>query len=127
MESMPPVSRNKRSRRVFSLKEKMRILKEADACSTARGEIGALLRREGIYSSHLAAWRKELRLHGTAGLGPKKPGRKPLRDEKDKRIAELEKKASRLESKLSLAYKLIELQKKASEILGVTLPSASDD
>lgn len=126
MESVPSVSRNKRSRRAFSVKEKLRILKEAEACAE-RGQIGALLRREGIYSSHLAAWRKELRLHGTGGLETKKPGRKPLRDEKDKRIAELEKKANRLESRLSLAHKLIELQKKASEILGVTLPSGSDD
>jgi transposase len=126
MESVPPMSRTRRARRVFSVADKLRILKEAEAC-TERGQLGALLRREGIYTSHLSAWRKEMRLHGTAGLDPKKPGRKPLRDEKDKRIAELEKKASRLESKLSLAYKLLELQKKASEILGVTLPSGSDD
>lgn len=124
MESVPPVSRSKRSRRFFSADDKRRILKEAEAC-TERGQLGALLRREGIYTSHLSAWRKELRQR--PGLEPRKPGRKPVRDDKDKRIAALEKQAAALESKLSLAYKLLELQKKASELLQVTLPTGSED
>lgn len=61
-------------RRSFSAAEKLRILREAAAC-TKRGDIEALLRREGIYSSLLAAWRKQLALHGTDALAGRKPGR----------------------------------------------------
>ncbi len=112
------------SRRTFLASEKLRIVREAAAC-TKRGEIEALLRREGIYSSHLAGWRKELGLHGSEALAGRRRGRKPKLDAKDRRIAELEKRAARLEAKLSLADKLIELQKKVSAILGVNL--ATDD
>src|ERR1019366_4271456 len=107
-------------RRSFSAAEKLRIVREA-AASTKRGGVEALLRREGIYSSHLAAWRKELVLHGSEALAGRKPGRKPKLDAKDLRIAELEKRSARLEAKLSLAEKLIDLQKKVSAILGINL------
>ena len=110
-------------RRFFSASEKQRILSEAAACLKRgeRGAVEALLRREGIYSSHLTAWRKQLALRGREGLVAQKPGRKPKLDAKDKRIAELEKRAARLEAKLSLAEKLIDLQKKVSAILGIDL------
>jgi transposase-like protein len=114
-----------RSRRQFSPAEKLRIVRDADACRE-RGEVGALLRREGIYSSHLAAWRKQLDAHGVEGLAARRPGRKPVRDAKDAQIAALEKKAARLERDLELANKLIDLQKKVSEVLGVALPSSED-
>jgi len=114
-----------RRRRQFSPAEKLRIVREADACRE-RGEVGALLRREGIYSSHLAAWRKQLGAHGVEGLSSRRPGRKPVRDAKDAQIAALEKKATRLERDLELANKLIDLQKKVSEVLGVALPSSED-
>jgi transposase len=107
-------------RRSFSAAEKLRIVRQAAAC-TKRGEVEALLRREGIYSSHLTAWRKQLVLHGSAALAGRKPGRKPKLDAKDRRIAELEQRAARLEAKLSLAEKLIDLQKKVSAILGINL------
>jgi transposase-like protein len=107
-------------RRSFSASEKLRIVREADAC-TERGEVEALLRREGIYSSHLSEWRKQLRLHGSDALAVRKPGRKPKVDAKDRRIAELEKRAARLEAKLSLAEKLLDLQKKAAAILSMDL------
>jgi transposase-like protein len=107
-------------RRVFPASEKLRIVRDAAAC-TERGQVEALLRREGIYSSHLAAWRKRLALRGTEALAAHKPGRKPKLDAKDRRIAELEKRAARLEAKLSLAEKLIDLQKKVSAILGISL------
>lgn len=107
-------------RRSFSAAEKLRLVREAAAC-TKRGDVEALLRREGIYSSHLSAWRKELALHGSEALVGRKPGRKPKLDAKDRRIAELEKRNVRLEAKLSLAEKLIDLQKKVSAILGVNL------
>ena len=96
------------------------MVRAAAAC-TERGEVEALLRREGIYSSLLTAWRKQLALHGSEALAGRKPGRKPTLDAKDRRIAELEKRAERLEAKLSLAEKLIDLQKKVSAILGLNL------
>jgi transposase-like protein len=89
----------KRARRVFSAADKLRILQEA-ASSSRRGEIEALLRREAIYSSHLAAWRKQLALRGTEGLEGAKPGRKPKLDERDHRILELERRIHLLESEL---------------------------
>jgi len=107
-------------RRSFSAAEKLRIVREAAAC-TKRGELEAMVRRECIYSSQLAAWRKQLALHGSEALVGRKPGRKPTLDAKDRRIAELEKHAARLEAKLSLAEKLIDLQKKVSAILGINL------
>ena len=93
-------------RRSFTAAEKLRIVREAAAC-TKRGDVEALLRREGIYSSLLAAWRKQIGLHGSEALAGRKPGRKPKYDAKDLRIAELEKRAARLEAKLSVAEKLI--------------------
>ena len=107
-------------RRSFSAAEKLRMVREAAAC-TVRGDIEALLRREGIYSSHLTAWRKELALHGSEALAVHKRGPKPKLDTKDRRIAELERQALRLEAKLLLAEKLIELQKKVSALLDINL------
>jgi transposase len=107
-------------RRSFPVAEKLRIVREAAAC-TKRGDVEALLRREGIYSSLLTAWRKQLALHGSEALAGRKAGRKSKLDAKDRRIAELEKRAARLEAKLSLAEKLIDLQKKVSAILGINL------
>lgn len=111
---------DRRQRRHFSAEEKARILTEADACE--RGQLGELLRREGIYSSHLTHWRAQLRQRGVEGLEPAKPGRKPARDPKDRRIAELEKRTARLEKELRISKALIELQEKAHEILGIALP-----
>ena len=81
------------------------------------------MRREGIYSSLLANWRSQLAFGGSDALVARKPGRKPKHDAKDKRILELEKRTKRLEAKLLLAEKLLALQKKASEILGISLDS----
>lgn len=114
-------------RRSFTAAEKLRIVRAAAAC-TKRGEIQALLRGEGIYSSLLAAWRRQLELHGSEALAGLKRGRKPSHDAKDRRIAELEKQAKRLQAKLDLAEKLIDLQKKAAAILGTEMASdLSDD
>ena len=79
------------------------------------------LRRGGLYSSHLTGLRKQLVLHGSEVLAGRKRGRKPKLDAKDRRIAELEQRAARLEAKLSIAEKLIDLQKKVSAILGINL------
>jgi transposase-like protein len=121
LESTP-----KRSRRKFTAAEKLRILKEAAAC-TGRGEVEALLRREGIYSSHLSNWRQQFARHGSEGMGGAKPGRKPKLDAKDRRIQELERKTARLERELLISQKLIELQKKAHEVLGIALPTLPTD
>jgi transposase-like protein len=125
-EVVADASNDRRQRRRFSKEHKLRILDEADAC-TERGQLAALLRREGIYSSHLTQWRQQLRAHGEAGLEPKPVGRKPSRDEKDRRIDELERKQAKLERELLIARKVIELQGKAHEILGAALPRIEDD
>jgi transposase-like protein len=112
-ESVPPAE--KRTRRRFSAAEKLRILKEVDACQ--RGEVGAVLRRNGVYSSHIDSWRKQLGLRGREGLVPQRPGPKPTKDKKDARIAELEKKLARTEKQLSVAKSVIEFQKKVAVML----------
>lgn len=117
---------DRRQRRRFTREQKVAILKEVDA-STGRGEVSALLRREGLYSSHLTQWRQQLQAHGERGLEPQKPGPKMRRDERDLEIEKLERKTARLEHDLLVARKLIELAGKAHEILGVALPSLEND
>lgn len=107
-------------RRSFSKAEKLRILAGADAC-VAPGDIGALLRREGIYSSHLATWRKQRQLAGEAQLvegkrGPKvKPGAA-----QDRLVRELQSEVERLRGKLAKADLIIDVQKKLSTLLGLS-------
>ena len=115
----------RRRRRIFTPADKLRIVQAAAAC-TERGAVEALLRREGIYSSHLTGWRKAIAVQAVAGLASKRPGRKRMRDEKDVRIEILERKGARLERDLELARRVIELQKKVSEILGVALPKVEE-
>lgn len=119
VESLP-----RRTRRKYSASEKLRILKSAEAAvaSGERGALEALLRREGIYSSHLSAWRQQLAARGTAGLASQKPGRKPKLDENERKLLALTKRNAELERKLAIAHALIELQKKAHELLGMALP-----
>lgn len=119
------VAKRPRSKRMFSAAEKLRIVKQADAClaSGRRGALEAMLREEGIYSSLLSAWRVQLGSHGTAGLEARKPGRKPKVDAKDRRIAELTKRNAELERRLHVADAINALQKKAHEILGIALPT----
>jgi transposase-like protein len=117
----------KAKRRQFSAEYKRRILREGDAAS-ASGEIGALLRREGLYSSHLITWRRQRERGELAGLSGKRRGRKakvvnPLA----KRVAELERDKRRLERKLEQAELLLDIQKKASRLLEIPLRSPDDD
>lgn len=116
----------KRPRRAFSAADKLRIVKEADSClaSGERGALGALLRREGIYSSLLSSWRVQLGARGASGLVSKKAGRKPKFTEAERRNAELTKRNAELERKLQVANALIALQKKAHELLGLALPES---
>jgi transposase len=117
---------DRRHRRRFSREEKLRILAEADRCK-GRGEVAALLRKESLYSSHLTMWRQQLRAHGEAGLDAKQVGRKPARDERDRKVEQLERDKAKLQRELTLARKVIELAGKAHEILGVALPSLEND
>lgn len=105
-------------RRRFSAEYRRRILKEADACKKP-GALGALLRREGLYSSHLANWRRQ-REQGelVAGRARKRgPAPKPI----DPRVKQLETENRRLQRKLQRAETIITLQKKVAEILGIPL------
>ena len=114
-------------RRRFNAKYKLRILEEADACSQP-GEIGALLRREGLYSSYLTAWRRQREQGQLDGLSPKKRGRKPSIDEAlAKELDALKRENQRLESRLQQAETIIEVQKKLSGLLGLTLNENESD
>ena len=123
---MASAANDRRQRRRFSGEDKVRILAEADAC-TGRGEIGELLRREGIYSSHLTRWRAARNKQGAAGLASKQPGRKPNKDAKDRIIAKLKRENAKLERETRIQQGLIDLQIKAHEILGVALPRIEDN
>ncbi|SRR6266511_1174852 len=111
----------KPERRQFSAEYKRRILEEADACTEA-GQIGALLRREGLYSSNLTHWRQQRAEGSLKALSPKKRGPKPdpLVDEN----AALRRRIERLEADLKRAETIIEVQKKLSELLGLPDPSS---
>ena len=119
----------KKTHRKFSASEKLRIIKAADAAlaSGERGAVEKLLRREGIYSSHLSSWRQQLVSGGSAGLASQKPGRKPKLDEKDRKLLALAKRAAELERKLAIANALLDLQKKAHQILGIALPESDKE
>lgn len=108
-------------RRRFTAEYKLRMLREADRC-TEPGQLGALLRREGLYSSHLTTWRHQREEGTLAGLTPKRRGRKPAPDAP--LVAEnerLRRENQRLVAKLRQAETIIEVQKKLSEILGIPL------
>ena len=123
VESVPP-----KKRRRYSAAEKLRIVKAADAAlaSGERGAVEALLRKEGIYSSHLTAWRQQLGARGVDGLKAQKPGRKPKLDEKDRQLLAVTKENAELKRKLHIASALIDLQKKAHAVLGLAFPEVSE-
>jgi len=114
-------------RRRFSAKYKLRILEEVEACSEP-GQIGALLRREGLYSSHLTTWRRQRAQGQLAGLSPKRRGRRPSVDERlTKESAALKRENQRLQMRLQQAETIIEVQKKLSGLLGLTLDEKQSD
>jgi hypothetical protein len=108
-------------RRQFTSGDKIRILDAADRC-TQPGEIGALLRKEGIYSSHLATWRKQRAADERAALEPKKRGHKadPTQAE-DRRVLLLTQENDRLRHKLAHANAIIDVQKKLCALLGLPM------
>lgn len=110
----------KRPRRKFTALYKLDILEKADAC-TEPGQLGTLLRKEGLYSSNLTTWKRQREKGLLDALSPKKRGRKktqwnPLAQE----VARLEKENERLRGKLKQAETIIEVQKKISEMLGIS-------
>jgi transposase-like protein len=112
----------KAKRRQFSASEKQRILQEADGCKKP-GEIGALLRREGLYSSHLVAWRKARAAGGSKALEAKRRGPAPkVADERDQKLAEQARELAVWKGRAELAEALVEVQKKVAAILGIGLP-----
>jgi transposase len=116
----------KAERRRFTAEYKVKVLREADRCKQA-GEIGALLRREGLYWSNLTNWRKQRASGELAGLSARKRG--PQRREKNpmvERVRELERENARLKRRAERAEGIVELQKKVSEILGIELPKSAE-
>ena len=128
----PPVAPDpevtaRRTRRRFTTQYKLEMLRKADAC-TRPGQLGALLRKEGLYSSHVVTWRKQR----VAGLTPKKRGRQMTADPRVKQLerekAGLEATTRRLERRLQRAETIIAFQKKVAELLGIPLkPFESDE
>lgn len=116
----------KAKRRRFTAKEKLRILKLADA-TTEVGGVGALLRREGLYSSHLTEWRRARAAGELDALTPKKRGRKALAPNPlEKENTELKRALAKAELRAKRAEALVELQKKVSELLGIQLPKQDE-
>jgi len=118
--------RDRPKRRTFTADYKLRVLKEADACC-APGEMGALLRREGLYSSHLTNWRQE-REHGALAALGKPRGRRPRPvDVTVEEVARLRKEVARLSKRLEQAELIIDVQKKVASMLGIPLRSPDSD
>lgn len=114
-----PEVATKAKRRSFTAGYKLWVLEEADKCREQPGQIGALLRREGLYASHLSTWRRQREAGQLAGLKPRKRGRKVNKEEAE--TSQLRRENERLERRLEQAELIIEAQKKLSEILGITL------
>ena len=115
---LDPEVAEKAKRRRFSAEYKLRVLREADACKES-GEIGRLLRREGLYSSHLTTWRRERDAGALVTMRSKKRGPKG-RDE-DPRVKQLVRENARLQRQLKQAVTIIDIQKKVAGILGIPL------
>ena len=117
----------KAERRRFTAEYKLQIIREAEACK-APGEIGALLRREGLYASHLSSWRRQRNSDALSGLRSRRRGRKPDADAAlTKQVVKLERGNARLRRKLKQAEAIIGVQKKVSELLGIPLESGDAD
>ena len=115
----------KAKRRNYTASYKLWVLEEADKCRQQPGQIGALLRREGLYSSHLTTWQRQRDAGQMAGLKPQKRGRKVNAEAAE--INQLRHENKRLTRQLEQAELIIEAQKKLSEILGITLAQPKND
>jgi len=114
-------------RRSFTAEYKQRILAEADAGAMQSGAIGALLRREGLYSSHLVTWRREREAGIVNGLTPHKRGPKSKRSPQEDEIQKLRRENQRLTEQLRKAEIVIDVQKKVGALLGWPLPKADPE
>ncbi len=115
----------KAKRRQFTAEYKLRIVREADAC-TEPGQIGSLLRREGLYSSYLSKWRQQREDGQLQALSSKKRGRKP-EDPSVEELAQLQRENERLRIRLEQAEIIIDVQKKLSQLLGLTTDTTERD
>jgi transposase-like protein len=123
-EPLDPEVPAKATRRKFTAQYKLDILAQAERCEN--GEVGALLRREGLYSSHLTTWRQQREEGALAALGPRKRGRKPqVLDTQSQRLETLERENAQLRARLAQAEIIIEVQKKVSTLLGIPLEASS--
>jgi transposase-like protein len=118
---------SKAKRRRFTAEYKRKVLQEADAC-TESGQVGALLRREGLYSSHLTTWRQARERGELEGLAPKRRGPaaqaiNPLAKE----LAAERREVARLKAENAKLQIICDVQKKVSQLLGVTLPTIPED
>lgn len=107
----------KPKRRTFTAEYKLAVLEETD--NAEEGQIGAILRREGLYSSHLSAWRKARREDGRAGLGRRRGRKKKPAKPDKKRVQALERENARLRKKLEHAELILEVQGKVAGLLGL--------
>lgn len=130
-KTSPPVSpdpeiRSKAVRTQWSARDRLRILAAADACPP--GELGALLRREGIYSSHLSRWRRQRAQADLAALEPtRRVEPSPETRAQAAELARLQRENQRLQAKLAQAEVIIDVQKKLATLLGISLPDPPSD
>lgn len=126
---LPPATPERPKRRTFTAEFKQRILREADAAlaSGLDGAVGELLRREGLYSSHLTEWRRQRDAGERAGLTPLKRGRKATRNAHADEVERLQRRVALLETELKKAETIIDVQKKLSLLLGVTMPAQTEE
>jgi transposase-like protein len=115
----------KANRRTFTAAYKQWVVEEAEKCREQPGGIGRLLRREGLYSSHLTTWRRQQEAGQLAGLAPRKRGPKSSAEAEE--VSRLRRENAWLSRQLEKAELIIEAQKKLSEILGITLEQETED
>ena len=111
----PDPKLEKRTRRIFKPEYKLRIVQEANACK--RGELGALLRREKLYSNQLSDWRREYEENGLEGLSKSSPGPAPAKSAEQRQIEKLERQVAKLNNELDIANDCLDIQKKVLSIL----------
>jgi transposase len=114
-------------RRTFTAAYKLRILAEADTAAAHPGAIGALQRREGLYSSHLVTWRREREAGILKGLTPRQRGPKSKRNPQDEEMQRLRRENQRLTERLRKAEIIIDVQKKVGALLGWPLPKVDPE
>lgn len=127
LSGMPnPEVVEKAQRRIYSAEYKLRILQETDTCG--EGQIGAILRREGLYSSHLTTWRRQRQAGQLAALSDHKRGRRPTPvNPLQAEVERLRRENQKLNQRLEQAELIIDIQKKASAILNITLETHNND